>query len=739
MALGRTGPDDRQRRTLEVTNRDCGNRHRRSGKVTGGSIFANTGNLWENLFVVILALYPLRHIGWGLDLWDTGYNYANFTYMGMEHMDPMWLFSTYLANGTGWLLTKLPYGGTLVGMNFYTGLFVTVLALLGYFFCTRKLKMPAWIVFVGEFVAESLCWCPTALLYNYLTYVLFLGAVIWLYQGLTRGRKGCLVAAGVCLGANVLVRFSNLPQMGLILAVWAYDLILWMEGRKRASGKEKGSYGSHGQDADRKGTDTESHCRKISQVPFWRRLLGDTFWCLVGYLGALLVLFSYIHLRYGLGEYGMGIRWLFAMTENATDYTAKAMIMSIVGTYVENLYWVIRMGVILAAGLVLFAVAGWLEGRLLQGKKSIPDGKARGNESREGHRSRSKEPGSEDGDSLWQRVLHIGLRLLWVAVSIGMLVWLYARGFCSFSFYSYDSIWRPGPVFLMLAMAMAAVRIFHQGTGKEEKLVSGLVILVILLTSLGSNNKVLPSLNNLFVVAPYTLWQSYRFLKSGEWKAGHMKLSLFPAKGLLVAFLLLCMVQFGCFGAKFVFAEATGVQDVSATVENNEMLRGIGMSPAKARWMSQISEYVAQNHLQGREVILYGQIPSLAYYLQMPPAFNSWCDLESYSLEAMEKDMEELDTDSGKETPVIILENLYGLELEGYVDALQDALDQLALETGPKGKWLQEIAGNPAAGYGLGKSFAVKTDAKWELIKRFMEEGGYRQTFRNEKFAVYER
>ena len=155
--------------------------------------------------------------------------------------------------------------------------------------------------------------------------------------------------------------------------------------------------------------------------------------------------------------------------------------------------------------------------------------------------------------------------------------------------------------------------------------------------------------------------------------------------------------------------------------------------------MSQISEYVAQNHLQGREVILYGQIPSLAYYLQMPPAFNSWCDLESYSLEAMEKDMEELDTDSGKETPVIILENLYGLELEGYVDALQDALDQLALETGPKGKWLQEIAGNPAAGYGLGKSFAVKTDAKWELIKRFMEEGGYRQTFRNEKFAVYER
>ena len=40
------------------------------------------GNLLENLFIVILAFYPLRHISWGLDLWDTGYNYANFEYMG---------------------------------------------------------------------------------------------------------------------------------------------------------------------------------------------------------------------------------------------------------------------------------------------------------------------------------------------------------------------------------------------------------------------------------------------------------------------------------------------------------------------------------------------------------------------------------------------------------------------------------------------------------------------------------
>ena len=127
---------------------------KRKGQGGNGMRF-HAGNLWENLFVVILALYPLRHIYVGLDLWDTGYNYANFTYMGMEHMDPMWLFSTYLANSVGWLLTKLPRASTLAGMNFYTGLFVTVLALAGYFFCTRKLRIPKGIVFVGELLAES--------------------------------------------------------------------------------------------------------------------------------------------------------------------------------------------------------------------------------------------------------------------------------------------------------------------------------------------------------------------------------------------------------------------------------------------------------------------------------------------------------------------------------------------------------------------------------------------------------
>ena len=172
-----------------------------------GAVGQSQRRLWDFLFVAVLVLYPLRHIAWGLDLWDTGYGYANFEYMGTRHMDPMWLFSTYLTTAIGHFLSLLPGAKTLIGMNFYTGLSISLLAVLGYYFCTKVLKIPAWLTFLGEFTAVSFCWCPTGSFYNYVTYIFFLISVICLYLGLSRGKGGLLFAAGVALGCNVLALF----------------------------------------------------------------------------------------------------------------------------------------------------------------------------------------------------------------------------------------------------------------------------------------------------------------------------------------------------------------------------------------------------------------------------------------------------------------------------------------------------------------------------------------------------
>lgn len=715
------------------------------------------------LYILILVLYPLRHITWGLDLWDTGYNYANFRYMGLEHMDSMWLFSTYLANAVGNFLTRLPLAGSLVGMNFYTGLFVSLLALSGYLFCTKKLGISPLIAFLGEFAAISLCWCPTALLYNYLTFVLFLGCVILLYKGLTEGKKSCLFAAGLCLGTNVLVRFSNLPQAAMILAVWAYGVIEagekrrawranegdWGSTRRATEGERgstrRGAEGKYGSTCRATEGERGSACRIGAGEPVRARYAGAwaagfqrTLWCLGGYLTALLVLFGYIHLKYGLDAYAAGIQRLFAMTDNATDYKAASMLMGIVSAYTENLYWAVRILVILAGGILLFGVVKLLERRFTFFRERPAAAK-----------------------------LDLAVKILWSAVCVCMLAWLYYRGFCSLEFYSYGAILRPGILFLMLTMFIALIRIFNRNSSKEEKLVSGMLILVILLTSIGSNNGVYPSLNNLFVAAPYTLWECRKFFGVADGKWRKLIVCSFPVKAVLASLGIMFLVQSIIFGACFVFVEATGAQDVSASISNNEVLEGVKMSPERAEWMRSASDYVAENQLNNKTVILYGQIPALSYYLQMPSAFNPWSDLRSYSLKTMEQDMGELSekmdrlkpdyetadaarpgkadasgnftqsdrilaygensekrivqaTDITQEQvyflirPVIILEKTYAQYLTGGREALEAA----------------DVEEN--------RITQLEQDKKLLLIETFMEKHNYQQTFSNDKFVFWE-
>ncbi len=621
----------------------------------------NTHSVLESLYVLVLGMYPLRHIYIGVDLWDTGYNYANFQYMGMEHMDPMWLFSTYLANVVGNFLTRFPSAGSLAGMNLYTALFVSILGIAGYLFCTRKLEISPLLTFIGEFAAISLCWCPTAVLYNYLTYVFFLASFILLYKGLVDEHKWCLFTAGICLGTNVLVRFSNLPEAVMIVAVWAYGVIEALEFRAAKKVHKDGTVGVH------KPMDEGSIPPKSGA---WKRTVSRTLWCLGGYLAALFILFGYIAIRYGLDSYIEGIMRLFAMTDNATDYKATSMLMGMVNTYVLNLYWFLRIGIIVLVGMFGCAVAGWMKKHI----KFIAE------------------------RALLQRILDVICYAVCILLAIAMVVWLYIREFCSWLFFSYDPMLRPAILFMMLTMFIGMVRILQRKVSKEEKLISGMVVLVILLTSIGSNNEVFPSINNLFVAAPYTFWQCAKFV--GNVKG---KLIAFPAKCIVTAFLTLFLFQSVCFGAEFVFAESTGVQNTSATVANNEILKGIQMSPERAEWLSSITAYVEENNLQGREVILYGGIPSLSYYLQMPSSFNPWSDLDSYSVAQMELKMSELAgeiDEKGAEPPVIIAE-------KKYVDNFS------------------------------GESENMK-DIKWQMVLDFMEEYGYEQTFDNGKFVMWE-
>ena len=584
----------------------------------------------------ILLLYPLRHIGLGVDLWDTGYNYANFRYMGMEHMDSMWLFSTYFATLLGHFFSLLPGGHTLLFLNFYTGILVSLLAVFAYLFCILKLRLPAVPTFIGVFAAVSLCWCPTAVLYNYLTYLLMLLGIFCIYEGLVQNKMWLLMTAGALLGTNVFVRFSNLPEMAFILAVWGYGLI----------------------------------CRKR-----FKQVAKETGFCMLGYGTAIFVWLVWLSLRYGLSDYVTGIRRLFAMTDVAADYQASAMLKGIIKNYADNLYWVSRIGVLLGVCVILSALL----------------------------------PGT------WKKIrwlLSVGFAALAGA-------WLYLRNFCNLDFTEYESMLRPGILFLMLTMLICLVRIFQFGVAEKEKLLAGLVLLTVLLTPIGSNNGLYPAINNLFLAAPYVCSILYRLLKS---RASlplpfRRSLTLIPLKTFAAMFMGIFLFQSVGFGLGFVFAESHGIKNADAKVENNAVLKGIHMNEERAVWLQEISDYVAEREWIGKEAILFGGVPSMSFYLEMPSVFNPWSDLASYGVSAMEEALSLLskEIEEGEEMPIVLLERKVAIYLEEGEEGL--------VQAGCTQEEITEVTVNAA---------------KLSLLQIYMEEHGYAQQFANEKFVLYE-
>lgn len=260
------------------------------------------------LFPLLLLLWPLAAVNQGVNVMDSTYSLGNYRYG--DSVGVMWHFATYLANCLGELFDRTPFGKTMLGMNFLTGLLVSVTALAVYYVLKRM--MPGWMIFLGEWIAISLCWCPTVILYNYLTYLLLTLACLFLFLAETSVPRSprWFVLAGICLGLNVMVRFSNAPQCLLILAVWYYAWITKQEA---------------------------SQCRK------------DTLFCILGYILGFGIPLLVILIRYGAGVYAEMIQSLFGMTSQASDYTMAGMLFSILDTYVHTGRWM----AIMAAGTVM--------------------------------------------------------------------------------------------------------------------------------------------------------------------------------------------------------------------------------------------------------------------------------------------------------------------------------------------------------------------------------------------------
>ena len=672
-------------------------------------IYNKYKNSIENfLFPVVLFLYPFIGVCQGLDLEDATYSLANFQYFGQ--MDGTWMVATFLSNVWGNLLMHLPFGGTLIGMNCYTVLVQSAMALMVYL--TFRGRMAAPLLFVGELIALGLCWAPSVVLYHNLTYFFMTAGILFLYGGLTaegtkkpisRGRyqgwshgkdagadfrkkqRLYFVAAGLCLGANVAVRMPNVVQAALILVVW-YGVVLYskLSNNRYGTGKAK------------KAGDNKPETSGKPTV--LRALAVSTGWCLAGYLAGFGLPFFVNCLRYGISAYPDMVRTLFAMTDQATDYKPTSMITGMFGDYGRGLCWLAFAALcMVAAGLAAVV------------------------------RERQAKADSCKWDAY--RITGVIIKAGYCLLLLVLLRFYWGRGMFTFRYYDYTSIYDPTVLLLLVTIGMAIYCLLKKDMAAEKKTLAAAVLLEIFLTPLGSNNALYPIINNLFLAVPFLLWVAYdeaarvrrnrrfRVLSGSATNAadGENRV-LLPAflwqipLALLVTFVL---VQSIGFHTSFAFNDGVFGEPRDRQVVLPEKASGVWTNQGKGTLLEELVRFAKEEDLTGREVICYGNLPGISYLLDMPPALSTgWPDLDSYRMVEYQRDMEalEAETEAGKELPVVIVST-------------------------PVAAYLSDD-GEAIVWFGVDME-AYTADEKLQVLGNFLREHGYVECFGNAGYVVY--
>ena len=535
-----------------------------------------------------------------------------------------------------------------MGLNFYTALFVSVTAVSSYLFLTKVVHIERVIVFLGEMLAVSLCWCPTTILYNYITYLFFNLAVMILYRGLTREKRILLFIAGVFLGANVLVRFPNLTEASLILAVWYYGIL---------------------------------------QSKRFKDVVQETGICMFGYLAGAGGILLQIASKYGWQAYREGILRLLQMPAEATDYSAYSMVLTVLLDYKFSSKWLIHLVLLTAAGcLASVPLSGICMGRFEK---------------------------SEEKAGRGEKALCLLGCLLFFGGILALFRWWHAIGMFNIKYYTLESAFQWAAVFLILVIATGVFVLFSKKHTRNEKLFSLMILILMGVTPLGSNNHLYPILNNMFLIFPFGLWLFWRLLIClYEWgrvplEESGFSISLFPLRAALTAFLAAMSLQCLLFGAVFTFRDGMSGQKRNTKIEKNVILKGMVTNAPLAEALEELTAYVEAEGLAHRELILYGQIPALSYMLDMPSALSTaWPDLRSYGQTVLEEDLNKLRGMKKEVRPLIIL----GADIERFVQGEEPTEIEV-------------------------KYFMI--NEKWDMIYEFLIEQKYEKTYENDMFAVY--
>ena len=387
-----------------------------------------------------------------------------------------------------------------------------------------------------------------------------------------------------------------------------------------------------------------------------KNILSHFVICFLSYISGFILCIIPVSIIYGSNSYIGMINGLFGMTKEASDYEPTGMISTIVHDYYFFSKWYL---VLLAYAIIAFFVYGVLKNT---------------------------------------RAKAVFLGLLIPAFCVVSII-LYKLGAFNFWYYAYSSIYGWG-VFLIISAIILCVYRCIKEKDIVKRLLAFTILLVILITPLGSNQGLYTSINNLFLIVPFLLsfaLENVRelltkklspadFLSNGK--------NTVPIRCVVFLTVMAALMQGTLFGMDFIFRDEPYLTGDFRTIEENRVLRNMRTGTTNAETLEEISRFAYDNGLNGKKAIFYGQIPLLSYCLEMPCAIgHTWPSLDSYTIEELKAELKEMDG-----LPYFIYRN----DICDYFSADGDNI----------------------------------TTEKEKLLMSFIRDNNYHEIFRNSRFSI---
>jgi len=286
-------------------------------------------------------------------------------------------------------------------------------------------------------------------------------------------------------------------------------------------------------------------------------------------------------------------------------------------------------------------------------------------------------------------------RYVWIKkllFSVGLLIlvrYYFAKGVFTRNYFYYDSVFKAAMMFVIIALILAVIGTvgFLNGSRLEQTL-AFTVLMIVLLTPLGSNNYTYPVINNLYIVAPISLWLFRRLMQ----RLGEREFN-FAWQSMITMVIVTVLIQGLLFHGSFAFGDGTDGRKRDTVSSNIYKAQGMVSTGDNIESLEKLAEVVEDRKTIDNHVILFGGVPGLAYLFDLEPAIGTvWPDLDSYGTDNFEKELLELSVSDDPEPMIII------------------------------GKNMQEYA---------------NISTKYDILLDYMNEHGYNKVFESERFMVF--